>query len=375
MTSTKKDPVFVVLQLSGGNDYFNTVIPYNDPLYRDNRPTVGIPEDQIIKLDDEVGFNPGMGAFKRMYDQGNVAVIHGVGYPNSPRSHFRSMDIWHTCEPDSLGTEGWLGRATRELDPNKENVISTVNIGQGLPRALVVRGVPVASVPDLGTYGLFTGMEAEEQRAGMLETFARVYSPAIGHGAVMEYLGNTGLDAMKGADILKEAPARYSSTVEYAASPIARKLRDIAQIHLAGLGTRILYTEHGSFDTHASQPQAHAKLWTEVSEAVEDFFEDLREHDAADNVVMLLFSEFGRRVHDNGSGTDHGAGGVAFMVGDKVKGGQYGEYPSRKAEDLQQGDLVPNHDFRGVYSTILEKWLGLEAKPIVNGSFEQFSFL
>ena len=149
MTATKKDPVFVVLQLSGGNDYFNTVIPYNDPLYRDNRPAVGLPEDQIIKLDDELGFNPAMQAMKRMYDQGNVAVINGVGYANSPRSHFRSMDIWHTCEPETVGTEGWLGRATRELDPGQENVITTVNIGQGLPRALVVRGVPVASVPDL----------------------------------------------------------------------------------------------------------------------------------------------------------------------------------------------------------------------------------
>ena len=375
MTATKKDPVFVVLQLSGGNDYFNTVIPYNDPLYRDNRPAVGLPEDQIIKLDDELGFNPAMQAMKRMYDQGNVAVINGVGYANSPRSHFRSMDIWHTCEPETVGTEGWLGRATRELDPGQENVISTVNIGQGLPRALVVRGVPVASVPDLATYGLFTGMEAEQQRDAMLDTFSRVYSPAIGRGQVMEYLGSTGLDAMKGADILKEAPARYSSTVEYAASPVARRLRDIAQIHLAGLGTRIFYTEHSSFDTHASQVPGHHKLWTEVSEAVEDFFEDLREHDAADNVVMLLFSEFGRRVHDNGSGTDHGAAGVAFMVGETVNGGIYGEYPSRKAEDLQQGDLVPTHDFRGVYTTILENWLGLEAKPIVNGNFENFNFL
>ena len=132
MTATKKDPVFVVLQLSGGNDYFNTVIPYNDPLYRDNRPAVGLPEDQIIKLDDEVGFNPAMGAMKRMYDQGNVALIHGVGYANSPRSHFRSMDIWHTCEPESVGTEGWLGRATRELGPRPGE---RDNHGQHRPRS------------------------------------------------------------------------------------------------------------------------------------------------------------------------------------------------------------------------------------------------
>ena len=375
MTSTKKDPVLVVLQLTGGNDYFNTVIPYTDPLYRDNRPAVGIAEDQIIPLDDEVGFHPSMESMKKIYDEGKMAIIHGVGYANSPRSHFRSMDIWHTCEPDTVGTEGWLGRALRELDPNKENVVTGVNVGAGLPRALVLRGVPVASVPDLATYGLFTAIEAEQQRMQALETFTRIYSPAIGRGLVMEYLGQTGLDALKGADILKVAPQQYSSSVEYASSTIARKLRDIAQIHTANLGTRIFYTDHSSFDTHASQLPGHARLLKEVSEGVEDFFEDLREHDAADNVVMLLFSEFGRRLRDNGSGTDHGAGGVVFVIGDAVKGGQYGEYPSRKPEDLQQGDLVPNLDFRGVYTTLLEKWLGLEARPIVNGNFEQVDYL
>ncbi|MCI0799903.1 MAG: hypothetical protein J4O06_14080, partial [Chloroflexi bacterium] len=129
MTSNKKDPVLVVLQLSGGNDYMNTVIPYTDPRYRDNRPAVGIPDEQIIRLDGEIGLHPSMGIIKDMYDQGKVAIIHGVGYPNSIRSHFRSMDIWHTCEPDKMGTEGWLGLATRDIDPNKENVVTTVSMG------------------------------------------------------------------------------------------------------------------------------------------------------------------------------------------------------------------------------------------------------
>jgi len=351
------------------------VIRYADPLYRDNRPGIGIPEGRELRIDDEVGFHPAMGAIKEMYDQNQVAIIHGVGYPNSPRSHFRSMDIWHTCAPDRLGTEGWLGRAALDIDPNKENVVTTVCFGPSIFRALVYPGVPVACVGNLDTYGMLPGVTEVDQRAKILDRFARMYVPAIGTGLVDGYLGQIGLDCLAGADILKAAPQLYSSEVEYPDSTIAKKLKGIAQIHEANLGTRIFYCDHGVFDTHANQLGAHETLWTEVSQAVQSFFDDLKEHDAADNVVMLLFSEFGRRLHDNGSGSDHGAGGVAFAIGDTVKGGQYSEYPSLKAEDLEQGDLVPNQDFRGLYSTVLEDHLGLDAKAIVEGEFEKPRFL
>ena len=375
MTSTKKDPVLVVLQLTGGTDYLNTVIPYTDPLYRDNRPTVGIPEDQVLQLDDEFGLHPNMGPIRDLYNQGTVAIIHGVGYANSPRSHFRSMDIWHTCEPDTLGTEGWLGQATREIDPNKENVVTTVSFGPSLFRALALPGVPIACVDDIESYGFLPGISEEQQRTNILERFARLYSPAIGTGPVMDYLGQTGLDALAGADILSAAPEGYSSTVEYPNTTIARKLRGIAQVHLANLGTRIFYCDHGSFDSHANQPGMLSSLWKDISDGIDGFFADLREHDASDNVIMLMFSEFGRRVHDNGSGTDHGAAGACFVIGDRVKGGQLSEYPSRKPKDLEQGDLVPNVDFRGVYSRLLDDWMGLDAKPIVHGTFEKPDFL
>ncbi len=229
MTSNKKDPVLVVLQLSGGNDYMNTVIPYTDPLYRDNRPAVGIADEDIIRINNELGFHPSLRVMEEMFNQGNLAVVHGVGYPDSPRSHFRSMDIWHTCEPDKLGTEGWLGLAAREIDPHKENVVTTVSMGPSMFRAVSVAGVPVAAVDSLDSYGLLTGISSEDQRLKILDRFTQMYTPAIGSGAVMEYLGETGLEAMKGADILKVAPGMYSSTVEYADNPIARKLKDIAQ--------------------------------------------------------------------------------------------------------------------------------------------------
>jgi len=375
MATTAKPPVLVVLQLSGGNDYMNTVVPYKDPLYWDYRPRVALPEDQILLLDNDVGLHPSMGPIRDMYTQGKVAIIHGVGYENSVRSHFRSMDIWHTCEPVKTGTEGWLGLATRALDPHKDNIVTAVSFGPSMFRALVAPGVPVACVDDLETYGLLTGISPAQQRLKILEKFAQNYSPVIGTDEVMQYLGQTGLEAMAGADILKVAPQQYASTVEYPSSAIAKKLKGIAQVHFANLGSRIFYCDHSGFDTHANQLGVHAALWTDVSNAIAAFFADLKEHEATDQVIMLLFTEFGRRVRDNGSGTDHGSGGAAFVIGDAVQGGQYGAYPSLKAEDLTQGDLAPNLDFRALYSTILEDWLHVDAQSIVKGSFEKPRFL
>jgi uncharacterized protein (DUF1501 family) len=315
---------------------------------------------------------------KQLWDEGKVAIIHGIGYQNSPRSHFRSMDIWHTCEPDKVGTEGWLGKVIRDLDPHGSNVLKGVNFGQGLPRALALRGVPVTSVSNLDSYGVLTdvpGIDSPAERDRMLDIFARIYAPTIGTGPVMDYLSQTGRNVLDGADIINTAPGKYTSSVEYADTPIAKALKSVAQVYLADLGTQIFYTQHGSFDTHFNQLPMHNKLWTDVGQAIGDFFEDLREHHAGDNLIMMLFTEFGRRVKDNGTGTDHGAGGIAFVIGEPVKGGMYGTYPSLKAENLSQGDLAPNYDFRGFYSSVVEQWLGLDPVPIVGGKFEQMSFV
>ena len=375
MSTQTTDPVIVVVQLTGGNDYLNTVVPYADSKYWDYRPVVNVPEEEILSLNDNIGFHPAMKPIADMFKEGKVAIVHGVGYENSPRSHFRSMDIWHTCEPDTLGTEGWLGRAVKQLDPAKENVVTAVSMGPSLYRALVAPGVPVATVENLNNYGLLTDITPEEKRNRVLDRYKRMYSPMIGSGPVMDFLGQTGLDAIKGADILNVAPEMYSSSIEYSTNSISQKLKSIAQIHLANLGTRIFYCDLGSFDTHASQLDTHANLWSSASNAIRDFFDDLREHDAANNVVMLLFSEFGRRVYDNGAGTDHGAGGACLVIGDNVKGGEYGEYPSMKENDLDQGDLVPSIDFRSVYTTISEDWMNLDPIPIVGGNFEKPAFI
>ena len=378
MPINERERVLVVLSLSGGNDGLNTLIPYADPLYHDYRATLGVPDDQVLPLNSEVGFHPSMAELKEMYDEGNVAVIQGVGYPHPNRSHFRSMDIWHTCEPDKIADEGWLGRVIREVDPAAENVLTGVNFGRGLPRALVAPGVPVASVGNLDTYGVLTEISEDARRAEALELFSRMYAPAIGSGPVMDYVWETGRAVLKGADILKGATAGYESTIEYGNNAIAQGMRSIAQVHMADLGTRILYTTspYNVFDTHAGQAGAHARLWSEVSRAVADFYQDLREHNGREEVLLFMFSEFGRRARDNGSGTDHGTGAVCWVVGDHVKGGLYGEYPSLKQEDLEDGgDLLHNVDFRNVYATMLERWLGLDSKPIVGGTYEQLEFL
>ena len=377
MTSNKKDPVLVVLQMSGAYDALNTVIPYNDPHYSDYRAELKVEPEQVLAIDDKVGFHPSMAPIKDLYDQGKVAVIQGIGYPNPIRSHFRSMDIWHTAEPAKMATEGWLGRAIEELDPQKENVLTAVNFGRGLPRALAMPGVSVASVGSLETYGVLTGIEGEDQRSQALDIFARMYSPMIGSGAANEYLSQTGLDALKGADILTTAPQNYSSPVEYNGDQFSQWVKNIAQVHLSDFGTRILYTglNPGAFDTHANQSTAFPKLWSDVSNAVSDFYQDLKEHNANEEVVILMFTEFGRRVQENGSGTDHGSGSVAFVMGDAVKGGLYGEYPSLEKDKLDEGDLQWNNDFRSTYATLLDRWMGLDAQEILKGPFEQFDFI
>ena len=375
MTSNGHDRSLVVIQLSGGNDYLNTLVPYNEGLYYDYRPAVKIEPEQVLKVDDQYGFRPGMEPVKRLWDEGKVAIVNGIGYPNPNRSHFRSMDIWHTAMPEDIGNEGWLGRAIRELDPKGDNVLTGVNFGRGLPRALGCRGVPVASVGNLETYGLFPDMEDEALRKFALETFAKMYGGARGGDAVMDFLGQTGTDALKGADILRTAPEIYASSVEYAADPMAQSLKGVAQVMFADLGTRIFYTQHGSFDTHSGELKTHAQLWDEVAGGIGDFMDDLKEHGREDDTAILVFSEFGRRIKDNGSGTDHGSGGIAFLIGGTVDGGMYGEYPSMKEEDQLDGDLHFNNDFRSTYTTILEDWMGLEAAPIVNGRFESFDLI
>ena len=387
MAQEKKPPTLVVLQLTGGNDALNTVIPHGNSLYWENRPTLHIPEADILRIDDMYGFHPSMAAIKPFWDRGKMAVVMGVGYEDPSYSHFRSADIWYTAEPEKVIVDGWLGKVVRELDPKAENVVTAVNFGRGLPRALSLAGVPVGSVAQLDTYGLLTSLASPSQRQSAIEVFSCLYDdgyedkghmaekPMDPHAEALRYMGQTGLDAKKGAEILSTVLGSYSSTVRYPKTQLANNLRGIAQVKLGNVGTRVFYTSISGFDTHAGQAPIHAALWKDVSESVAAFFADLKEHDADDDIVMLIWTEFGRRVKDNVGGTDHGAAGAVFVLGEPVKGGMYGEYPSLRADDLTEGNLAHTVDFRSTYSSVLERWLKIDAKPIVNGRFEDFAFV
>ena len=372
MATKSKDKTLVVVQMTGGNDFMNTIVPFTNGHYYDARKKIVMKQEDVLPINDTLAINENAAPFKRLYDEGRMAIIQGIGYPDSNRSHFRGMDIWHTCEPDRVGSEGWLGLAIQELDPKSENVLTGVNIGQGLPRAMSVAGVPVTSISDLEGYGVMNQIEKEQLRDKALQAFKDIYGQAIGTGVVSEYIGKTGLDVLKGADLLGDVASNYQSTVEYADNSIAKSLKDVARIHLNGLGTRIFYTNHGGYDTHANEMPTHPKLMSDLSGAISDFLDDLDQHDESDNVAILVFTEFGRRMRDNGSGTDHGSGGGAFLFGKNVKGGLYSENPSLAPSDWEHGeDLKHTIDFRGIYGTVLEQWLDLDAKPIVKGEFEQ----
>ncbi len=373
--SATKERKLVVVQLSGGNDYLNCVVPYDDPRYVDNRPNVRITEDRVLPLDGTYGLNPGMQPIKELYDQGKVAVVHGVGYPDPNRSHFRSMDIWHTAEPRHVADEGWLGNSVRQMYPEGDNVVAAVNFGGGLPRALVAKGAPVASVTDLETYGLMGHLGADAERSEVLELFKYIYSMGLGSGPTMDLMSQTGLDALRGSDMLSQCTLTYDSEIEYDPNAFSKAMKSAAQVLQADIGTRICYAQHGSFDAHTNGIALQEKLLRDVSGGIYDFYSDMKEHDQSEDILILAFSEFGRRVKDNGNGTDHGSGGVAFLIGDGVAGGQYGDYPSMDEKDLVEGDLAFNLDFRSLYTEIMEDWLEVDAREVMDRDYERVGFL
>ena len=375
-TNGHKQKNLVVIQLSGGNDYLNTLVPYQDGLYYDFRPNMGLEGDDLIPVDDKLAFNSHMGTFKNLFDQDKMAVMMGIGYPEPNRSHFRSMDIWHTAEPTTTSAVGWLGKANSLIDPEGKNPITTVNFGRGLPRSLAMQGVSVASVGALETYGLYTGLSGAKNKDAMLDTVSRIYQPMSAEGFPSQRILETGRGALDGADLLREAPQSYSSDVEYPEdNPIAQSLKGIAQVMSAELGTRIYYAAHGSFDTHTAELVNHALLWDQLSTAVSCFVDDLKQLGKNEETVIWMFSEFGRRIADNGAGTDHGSGGAAFVIGDSVKGGLYGEYPKLGLADQLEGDVRFNTDFRQIYATLLEDVLDVESEPVLKQKFDKLDLV
>jgi len=357
------DRVLVVIQLSGGNDGLNTVVPFGDELYAKNRTSLQIPIDQVKKIDDYCGLHPSLEGFAKLLEDGQLSVLHGIGYPNPSRSHFRSMDIWHTASlAEKLPNEGWLGRAISRPELRREGVMTAVHFGGKLPLALVGRSVEVPSLTSLDDYKLHAGVASRGQLAAV--------AASQRGDSTLQFLQRTTLEAYSSSGKIEEMTRKYDTPVSYPPNDLARKLKLIAQLIDSGLGTRIFYVSLDGFDTHANQIPAHANLLRELGDAVKAFMDDLGHHGHRDRVLAMTFSEFGRRVKENGSrGTDHGAGAPMFLVGGKVRAGQVGRYPS--LSDLDDGDLKFHTDFRGAYAAILEEWLNCPSAPVLGDTFER----
>lgn len=363
----------VVIQLTGGNDGINTVIPYADAAYRKNRPTLGIADDKVLHLSDHVGLNPSMGGMKSLFDQGQLAVVQGVGYPNPNRSHFRSMEIWQTAEPDRLGTEGWVGRYLDAVRQGRTSPLTGINIGNEMNEALQSAHAAVPVIQGLANFGVVFPHTADgDARAQALKQI-QLADTNTKYGPLFS---QTARETYDSADQIRAGIQKYHSTVKYPAGGFGQGLQEVAQLIAADLGTRVFYVSFGggSFDTHAQQDRRHPLLLSQLSDGLAAFQADLAQMGKADNVVTLAFSEFGRRVHENANGgTDHGTASEMFIVGKPVKGGLYGEYPS--LTNLDAGDLKFTTDFRSVYATVLDRWLGVHSELVLGKQFPDLKFV
>jgi uncharacterized protein (DUF1501 family) len=357
--------ILVVLELSGGNDGLNTLVPYGDDAYYRHRPNIGIPKKEVRPIDNHFGFSRGMAGFEKLYKDGKLAIVHGCGYENPSFSHFTSMAYWHTAAPNSGEEYGWVGRLADAMEPAAPpNFLVNIAARQ----SLAVRSrlhVPVV-FDDPSKFSQERFYE-EGDILGSVPDSGHVDNPA------RRFLLETARSAKDASALVQEAWAKYRSPVDYGITGL--DLPKVAALIEAGMPTRLYYTSYrnNAFDTHVFQNDVHKRLLTYASDALSAFLLDLERIGRAEDVVVMVFSEFGRRVPENVNlGTDHGTANLMFVAGKPVKGGQYGAIPS--LTKLDEGDnLIYTTDFRRVYATMIAGWLGLrETRPLLNGQFEPF---
>jgi uncharacterized protein (DUF1501 family) len=365
----------VVVQLSGGNDGLNAVVPYGNGLYYQLRPQLGLGADQVLHLDDQVGLHPNLKPFKTLYDQHQLAVIQNVGYPNGSRSHFRSMEIWHTARPDTSSPgQGWLGAFMSEVYKVGDSPFECVNFGTSVPQALLTPHAPVAALQDTSNFQFLVDRRLPAMKDPLLKTFGQVSTRPAQKTPALDLVASTWDTTRKGVDILNGTATKYRPEAQYPNNPFAKTLQQVSQILASDVGTRVFYVQLGGFDTHANEKPAQAALLGQLADSLAAFQSDLEAHGQADSVLTMMFSEFGRRVKENGSqGTDHGAAGPMFVLGKAVKGGLYGEHPD--LQHLDEGDLAYKVDFRSVYATVIDDWLGASSKDVLGGSFDRLGFI
>lgn len=366
--------VLVLIQLSGGNDGLNTLIPYGDEEYAKARPGIKIPETQVLKLNDHVGLHPNLVGLRELYDEGKLAIVQGVGYANPDRSHFRSMDIWQSARPLTENPQdGWLGRALEWQFNRMPQLAEGISIGSDkLPLVLTSTRVNVPTLQRLEDFQLREGQTTSSNRNQIRSAITDLSNESA--SGEIDFLRRATTTAITSATRLKSLAATYQSTVSYPATGLASRLKLVAQMLTADLPARIFVVSLDGFDTHSLQQPGHAALMAELSGAIRAFEQDLTEHRINDRVVLATYSEFGRRVAENGSlGTDHGAASMLFALTPKGKSGLHGTHPS--LTDLAEGDLKYHVDFRSVYATLLDRWLEIPSADVLSERFPPIEFL
>ena len=388
----KDGPILVLVQLAGGNDGLNAVVPYTNDFYYNARPTLGIPAGQVLKLSDTLGLNPAMTGFKGLFDAGNLSVVSGVGYPNPNRSHFRATEIWQTAsDEDKYLSDGWLGRyfdnACQGCDPTV-----AINIGPRMPQAFSSHTPTGITLENPDSYRFVGSGQFDDETLA----YRSMYNPdddtppsnsggsvSMVSGTVMlqngqsalDFLERTSMDAQVSSDKIRAIAGKTPSKSTYPGNGLARNLQLVARLIAGGLPTRVFYVSQGGYDTHTNQRNGQDARLRELSESLKAFTDDLTAMGEFDRVVIMTFSEFGRRVAENGSqGTDHGAAAPMFLIGPKMKG-LLGAEPSIAPQDLKDGDIQFNTDFRSVYASILESWLHTASTPILGKQFPTLPIL
>jgi uncharacterized protein (DUF1501 family) len=351
------------------------MVPYGNGLYYQLRPQIAVPANQVIPLDDQIGLHPNLKSLKPLYDRHQLAIVQGVGYPNPNRSHFRSMEIWHTAKPDGPAPDhGWLGGFMAQVYRAGEGPFQCVNFGVSVPQALLTSNAPVAAMQDTSSFQFLPPQRMPYLKDPLLKTFGQIYARPSQHTPALELVANGWENASRGVDILSGVGQKYQPMAPYPATPFAKTLQQVVQMLVAGIGTRVFYVQLGGFDTHANEKPAHGNLMTQLADCLAAFQTDLESHGLAERVLTLGFSEFGRRVRENGSqGTDHGAAGPMLVLGARVRGGLYGQHPDLSR--LDQGDLRYTVDFRSVYATVIEDWLGAPSRDVLGGTYDRLGFV
>jgi uncharacterized protein (DUF1501 family) len=367
--------ILVLVQLAGGNDGLNTIVPASDPTYRSSRSTLGIAEEAVLPLEQGFGLHPSLVGMKGLWDSGKLAVVRGVGYPEQNYSHFKSMAIWQAGDPKMQVDNGWLGRTLEQMESEQHDPFLGFNIGSSTPAEMRTSKISVPSVRNPEDYGVKVGGRLAEPTHARTATMLKLYEQyptSSPYGVLLETTAET---AISSAQMLQQADKTYAPAVQYPDSSFGSGLSVLAEAIVGDLGMRVGHITLGGFDTHNNQLTEHTDLMETLDAGLSAFYQDLQAHGKADDVLVLTWSEFGRRVQQNANGgTDHGAGSMMFALGNGVQRGLYGDAPNLGAL-VDNGNVPYTTDFRRVYATVIERWLGVPHEALLGQRWEQLGFL